>query len=877
MPSRRSFVQASLLCFASTVSLCAPVAADNVVRVPRGLQVLYDFREARGNIVKDHAGVGAPIDLRIENTKRVDRKPGVLKVTGKTVIGSFKSTKRLVAAIRRSGSLSLEVWARPGNLTQKGPARIVTISKSSNERNVTLGQERDQIEARLRTSSTSSNGIPAIRTDRKSLRKKLTHMVYTRDRGGVARIYVDGKKKLEKKVGGSLGNWNESFRVALANELTGDRPWLGELHLVAIYSRGLSSSEVATNYKAGPQAETGERLAGLTQSHMNRFESKIAPILSQHCLECHDSATNQGNLDLSRKKTAFVGGETGVAIVPGKAAESLLWKSVDEDAMPHDRPPLSDEEKEELKQWIDAGAEWTIDYVDRAIYRNVRQSGNWIQRLTIPEYIQTVRTTVGVDITDEAMVLLPRDKRADGFRNTAYNLNVDLGHVEAYARLAEAIVEKMDVVEFAKRYSKSRRLTDDNMRGLIADMGKWVLRGPLKDHEVVLYRGISTSVASAGGDFREAVQFIMEAMLQSPRFIYRIENQRGDGTSWPVDEFELASRMSYILWGGPPDRELFQAAESGDLGDPQQVRAQVIRMLDDPRAVQQSNEFLTQWLNLDRLDNLQPNAEQFPKWDAVLARDMREETIAYFHELVWKKKLPLVRLLNAQFTYATPRLAKHYGIDSQGKGFSRYDLTGVSSRGGLLTHGSVLTIGGDDASMVTRGLFVLNDLLFSEVGDPPPGLDTTPVPTSPGRTHRAIATERIESASCGGCHSRFEPLAFGLERFDGLGSFHEVDEHGNELRQDGEILFPGESEPVQYKTSAELMDLLAGSQRVQECLTRKVTQFALRRPLYASDAPSVRAIHKAAQKEGGTYESLITAIILSDLVQSTLTEKDDST
>ncbi len=471
---------------------------------------------------------------------------------------------------------------------------------------------------------------------------------------------------------------------------------------------------------------------------------------------------------------------------------------------------------------------------------------------------------------------MPQDKRADGFRNTAYNLNVDLGHVEAYARLAEAIVAKMDVVAFARRFSKSRLLTDDSMRGLIAEMGKWVLRGPLEDQEVVLYRGISTSVASAGGDFRESVSFILEAMLQSPRFIYRIENQRGDGTAWPVGEYELASRISYILWGAPPDKELFEAADSGELSDPQQLRHRVARMLEDPRAVEQSKQFVIQWLNLDRLDNMQPNLKQFPDWKAELAQDMREETIAFFEDVVWKKKLPLVDLLNAQFTYATPRLAKHYGVKSQGNGFQRYDLAGIASRGGLLTHGSVLTIGGDNASMVTRGLFVLNDLLFSEVGDPPPGLDTTPVPTSPGRTHRAIATERIESASCGGCHSRFEPLAFGLERFDGLGSYRKIDEHGNQLREDGEILFPGGVKPVSYRTSAELMNLLAGSDRVRQCLTRKVTQFAIGRPLYASDAPIVRAIHEASQKEGGTYGSLMTAIVLSELVQMTQTENDQN-
>lgn len=220
----------------------------------------------------------------------------------------------------------------------------------------------------------------------------------------------------------------------------------------------------------------------------------------------------------------------------------------------------------------------------------------------------------------------------------------------------------------------------------------------------------------------------------------------------------------------------------------------------------------------------------------------------------------------------TPQLAQHYGIAPQGDDFVRYDLTEIPSRGGLLTHGSVLTIGGDNASMVTRGLFVLNHLLFSEVGDPPPGLDTTPVPTSPGKTHRAIAIERVKSESCGGCHSRFEPLAYGLEKFDGLGAFHERDEHGNRLREDGEILFPGDANPMPYQTSAELMKLLAESKRVNQCLTRKVTQFAIGRPLVASDARVVRGIQATAEERGATYQNIVTAIVLSDLVQKTRTE-----
>jgi hypothetical protein len=139
-------------------------------------------------------------------------------------------------------------------------------------------------------------------------------------------------------------------------------------------------------------------------------------------------------------------------------------------------------------------------------------------------------------------------------------------------------------------------------------------------------------------------------------------------------------------------------------------------------------------------------------------------------------------------------------------------------------------------------------------------------------TRRAIAEARIANASCGGCHSKFEPLAFGLERFDGVGAYHWKDEHGNKLREDGGMLIPGTDQPVRYRSSAELMNLLAGSERVRETLTWKITQFALGRPLVAADAPVLEKIHDSARKDGGTYERVITAIVMSDLVQTTRTE-----
>ena len=863
-----------VVCF-FLVGLARPASAWSADRSGDGLVALYDFRLAKGSIVKDRSGVGKPLDLKIENPKNVRRTKGTLEVRGKTLIRSDKPAAKVFNAVRRSGEITIEAWVRPANAKQDGPARMVTLSGGSSERNFTLGQEGDKVDVRLRTTKTSGNGIPSLNSPGRSLAPRLTHIVYTRNRGGRARLFLNGKQQAEKRVPGAMANWNGKYRLALANELSSDRPWLGTFHLVAIYSRDLSVGEVAQHFKAGVNARsTGVQLATRKQSAKEQFfDREIAPLLSRHCLECHDTVNHKGRLDLSKKSTAFATAKKETVIVPGKSAESLLWEVVEADDMPNERDSLSVDEKKLLRKWIDDGAVWAGEEIDPLAHTHDRRvNQNWVRRLTVPEYIETVRSLTGVDIAREARETLPPDIRADGFSNTAYNLTVDLKHIEAYSRLAGIIVGKMNVRQFAKRFSRKRGFTDDVMRDLVAKMGKWLLRAPLEEHEVAAFRGISTTVAAAGGTFEEALSLLVEAMLQSPRFLYRVENERGDGTAWPVSEYELASRMSYIIWGAPPDTQLLEAAENGQLFEDDSLEAQLRRMLDDPRAAKRSAEFVHEWLNLGRLANMKPNPEKFPQWNADLANDMRAETIAFFDDVVWKQNRPLADLLNAKLTYATPRLARHYGLPVQRGGLARYDLKSVPERGGLLTQGSVLTIGGDEASMVTRGLFVLRDLLRSGVKDPPPSVNTEPVPSKAGLTQRNIARKRIADKTCGGCHIKFEPLAFGLEKFDGIGAFHEKDEHGNTLRDDGEILFPGTAKTVPYDSSAELMNLLAGSDRVQQCLTWKVAQFALGRPLGPADSRTLDKVHQAAQKGGGTYASLMRAIIKSDLVQKTQTE-----
>ena len=854
-----------------TLTLPSVSRSEQPQRTAEGLLALYDFSHSEGEWIRDRSGLEPALDLKIDDLKTVRRREGSLEIISETQILSATDSSRLVEVIKRTGSITIEAWLRPAKLDQTGPARIVTLSRDSSLRDFTLGQDGPRYDIRFRTTENGNNGTPSLASAENSLTTELTHVVYTRHRSGEAFVFINGQRSAAQRVAGRLSNWS-NFQLGLANERGGQRPWLGEMHLIAIYGRALRDKEVAHHYASGPEAPTPTQGGSEEAIQAAMFETTIAPLLSKHCLECHDSANSKGGLDLSKKLTTLQGGESGPGLVAGNASQSLIWQQVDSGDMPHNRPPLSDDETQQLAQWINDGATWTLSQIDPANYgQSTGARDEWIRRLTQEEYIATVLATTGINIREEARQLLPPDLRADGFSNTAYNLGVDLKHIDAFAQLAEKIVGQMNIAEFAKQFSNRRKLTDNDMKTLIGRIGKWILRGPLDDYEISLYQGVTTTVASAGGDFDEAVGLVVEAMLQSPRFLYRMENQIGPGGLLPISDYELASRMSYIVWGSSPDRELMKLAEQGVLSDSEIFDQQIQRMLDDPQARAQSQRFLIDWLHLDRLSNLKPNAKRYPNWSPELAADMRAETLAFFDEVIWNQRLPLSNLLNAQFSFMTPALAEHYGIPPKPNGDPsrsvKYDLSRVTHRGGVLTQGSTLTVGGDDASMVTRGLLVMHELLRGVVKDPPPCVDTTPVPTEPGVTQRTIAMNRIQNTNCGGCHSRFEPLAFGLEPFDGLGSFHQKDEHGNVLHEDGEILFPGESKPVPFQTTAQLMDLLAKSPRVQQSLTWKLTQFALGRPLDASDVREIESIHSAAAEAGGRYTDVLKEILKSDLVQ----------
>ncbi len=222
---------------------------ENNTRVKDGLLVLYTFEKDENNI-PDISGVGSPLGLTIADQSKVKNVPYGKKVFSPTIISASGSPLKIFDSCKTSNEISIEAWIKPSNLTQTGPARIITFSKNGGERNFTLGQQNNKYIVRLSTTNTDANGIPALNSTG-IVNTDLTHIVYTRSSNGQSKIYINGIENIAGNVGGNFSTWNSSFSFGLANEFTTDRNWLGTYYLIAVYNKALSSFEVGHNYNIG--------------------------------------------------------------------------------------------------------------------------------------------------------------------------------------------------------------------------------------------------------------------------------------------------------------------------------------------------------------------------------------------------------------------------------------------------------------------------------------------------------------------------------------------------------------------------------------------------------------------------------------------------
>lgn len=226
-------------------------------RITEGLLALYDFEELGGTTIYDRSEVEPALDLTVEDETRVSWTAGAISIDQPTRLSTSGAATKLIEGCKQSNEVTLEVWISPDNLIQDGPARLLTVSAGATLRNCTLGQglwdeqPSDSFNCRLRTTETDLDGMPMLTTDANAAHMGLTHVVYTRGGDSVADIYVDGQAVAQTSVGGDFSNWSDDYRLALANEIGADRPWLGRLHLAAVYDRALDAGEVYRNYIAG--------------------------------------------------------------------------------------------------------------------------------------------------------------------------------------------------------------------------------------------------------------------------------------------------------------------------------------------------------------------------------------------------------------------------------------------------------------------------------------------------------------------------------------------------------------------------------------------------------------------------------------------------
>jgi len=387
-------------------------------------------------------------------------------------------------------------------------------------------------------------------------------------------------------------------------------------------------------------------------------------------------------------------------------------------------------------------------------------------------------------------------------------------------------------------------------------------RRPVASAEVEKLLSLFDLADKQGDEFEAAIRLPLQAVLVSPRFLFRIERDGPPSAgAHLLDDYELASRLSYFLWSTMPDAGLFEAAAKGGLGTPAVLEAQVHRMLKDPKAKALAENFAIQWLQLRRLEAQAPDPQRFPTWDEPLRAAMRDEAVEFFDAIV-REDRSVLDLLGARETYLNERLAQHYGIGGvTGPAMRRVELSDPR-RGGILTMGAVLTVTSNPTrtAAVKRGKWVLETILGTP---PPPPLPDAGVLKDETEEDRKLSLRhRLEKhradPSCANCHKRMDPIGFAFENYDAIGAWRDKD--GPDPIDTAASLPDGSS----FNGPVELRALiLSRKDDFIRCLTEKMLTYALGRGVEYYDASTVKGIRKAVAESGDRMSTLVMEIVRS--------------
>ena len=370
-----------------------------------------------------------------------------------------------------------------------------------------------------------------------------------------------------------------------------------------------------------------------------------------------------------------------------------------------------------------------------------------------------------------------------------------------------------------------------------------------------------------GSDFEAAIRGTLWRLLAAPEFLFRIETvpvaPAGGAGVYRISDVDLASRLSFFLWSSLPDDRLLELAVQGRLKEPAVLSREVRRMLADPRSEAVTTNFAAQWLQLRKLESSRPGADYGKNFDDSLRQGLRRETELFFDSIV-RENRPATELLTADYSFLNERVAQHYGVVGvQGSHFRRVTLPADSPRRGLLGHGSILTLTSQAirTSPVFRGKYILQNILGTPPPEPPPDVPALPegrVGVRPTTVREKMAVHRANPV-CASCHSMIDPLGFGLENFDPVGRWREVDD--SFLRVDASGVLP---DGQKFSGLTELRRLLSQHpEQLVTTLTERLLTYALGRGLEYYDMPTVRAIVREAARDDYRFHGIVLGIVKS--------------
>jgi mono/diheme cytochrome c family protein len=397
-------------------------------------------------------------------------------------------------------------------------------------------------------------------------------------------------------------------------------------------------------------------------------------------------------------------------------------------------------------------------------------------------------------------------------------------------------------------------------------------RRPATDPEIARYLKLVESELAAGETFRAAYQSALLGILASKNFYYLEEGSAAERRD-QVNDWELASRLSYFLWSSMPDDELFATAQAGKLHLPDVLRAQLARMFGDAKIGRFTESFPQQWLQLHKVGMFPPDAGLYPDYDLWLGKSMVLETTGYFEQM-FQNNMPLREFLTSDWTLVNPRLAMHYQMPALPKsGFQRITLRPEDHRGGLLTQASVLMLTSDGTRHrpVHRGVWV-SEAVFGKTPPPPPPnvepLEPTPV-NQPKATIRMQLDAHATHATCASCHRKIDPLGFAFDNFDAIGRWRTEERVTTGAGANPPVNASGAlADGRAFKTPEEFKQLLAQDvDRFAEAFVEQLATYALRRVMTVDDAAQIKAIAQASKQGEYRLRTVIEQFVLSDLFQ----------